>query len=97
MGVNHGSKLLYTLLGLTFAQLVSLCCKQAEESGRKGEPAVTGDISWLCYKLCKTSIANMTTYVKELILMFVKEGFVFYAAFDPTDMSSFRVCDQSKS
>ena len=85
MGVNQGSKLLFMLIGITFAQLVSLCCKRAEDVGRMGAPAVAGDISWLCYKLRKTSIANTATYVTELILKFVEEGFVFYAAFDPAD------------
>ena len=36
MGINLGSKLLFTLGGLTFAQLVSLCRKWAKDAGQMG-------------------------------------------------------------
>ena len=50
---------------------------------RAGAPAIAADVSWLCHRLRKSNIKNTTTFVKELVLKFVEEAFIFYAAFDP--------------
>ena len=67
MGVVSGAKLLFVLLGLTLGR------ERAKDAGREGAPAVAGDISWLCYRLCKKTVADAAAAVTALILKFVEE------------------------
>jgi hypothetical protein len=83
MGVHGGSKLLFTLAGLSFSQLSSLGRNRAENAKRPGSPAVVADISWLCHRLRKRVVGETIDLVAAFILKFIQEGFVFQAAFDP--------------
>ena len=79
----NGSKLRYTLENLSFSQIGSLAWKRAEDAGCRGHPAIVIDISWCCYYLCCSMVADTIEHVMALHLKFLHDGFLLYSALDP--------------
>ena len=69
MGVHHGGKLCYSLANLSFGQVDLVARKRAEVAGRSGAPAVTFDVSWLCYR------CHGIEDVMAMISIFLDNGF----------------------
>ena len=84
MGINKGSSFLYSLSALTLGNLCSIVTTKAERAGRKGEPRIIIDFSWLLFKMkSKSSLQDTTQSLNGFLSVLLSEGFFVTIVMDP--------------